>query len=102
MNSNALKNQLNSDDDLLPEYSFNYQNAKPNSFANRGEVKRLNVVVLDEDVARVFTTPEAVNKVLRALSLCLNLVELPEFSNALQRYFTHGDTYAESLMLRRY
>ncbi|BBC23257.1 type II toxin-antitoxin system HicB family antitoxin [Pseudanabaena sp. ABRG5-3] len=23
------------------------------------------------------------------------LVELPEFSNALQRYFTHGDTYAE-------
>jgi hypothetical protein len=25
------------------------------------------VVVLDEDVAQVFTTPEAVNKVLRAL-----------------------------------
>ncbi len=25
------------------------------------------------------------------------LVELPEFSNALQRYFTHGDTYAEAI-----
>lgn len=25
------------------------------------------------------------------------LVELPEFSNTLQRYFTHGDTYAEAI-----
>ena len=25
------------------------------------------------------------------------LVELPEFANALQRYFTHGDTYAEAI-----
>ncbi|WP_218080647.1 BrnT family toxin [Anthocerotibacter panamensis] len=29
--------------------------------------KLLKVVVLDEDVAQVFTTPESVNKVLRAL-----------------------------------
>ena len=55
------------DDELLPEYSFNYQKAKPNRFANCSEANRLKVVVLDEDVARVFTTPEAVNKVLRAL-----------------------------------
>jgi hypothetical protein len=27
----------------------------------------LNIVILDEDVAKIFTTPEAVNKVLRAL-----------------------------------
>ena len=26
------------------------------------------------------------------------LVELPEFANALQRYFTHGDTYAEEVL----
>jgi len=64
---NPFKNELNSDDDLLPEYNFDYQKAKPNRFANRSEAKRLNIVVLDEDVARVFTTPEAVNKVLRAL-----------------------------------
>ena len=53
--------------EILPEYSFNYQKAKPNRFANRSEAKRLNIVVLDEDVAKVFTTPESVNKVLRAL-----------------------------------
>ena len=67
MNSNSFGNQLNTDDDLLPEYNFDYQKAKPNRFANRSEAKRLNIVVLDEDVARVFTSPEAVNKVLRAL-----------------------------------
>ena len=53
--------------EILTEYRFDYQKAKPNRFANRSEAKRLNTVVLDEDVARVFTTPEAVNKVLRAL-----------------------------------
>jgi hypothetical protein len=67
MNNNAFESQLNSDDELLPEYSFNYQKAKPNRFASRSEVNRLKVVVLDEDVAKIFTTPEAVNKVLRAL-----------------------------------
>jgi hypothetical protein len=61
MNRNAFENQL------MPEYSFDYQKAKPNRFTNLSEAKRLNIVVLDEDVARVFTTPEAVNKVLRAL-----------------------------------
>lgn len=25
------------------------------------------------------------------------LVELPEFANDLQQYFTHGDTYAEAI-----
>jgi antitoxin HicB len=25
------------------------------------------------------------------------LVELPEFTNALQRYFTHGDTYTDAI-----
>ena len=51
-------------DELLAEYEFDYRKAKPNRFA--AAAKR-TVVVLDEDVARVFTTPEAVNKALRAL-----------------------------------
>ncbi|MBW4693188.1 MAG: hypothetical protein KME27_15655 [Lyngbya sp. HA4199-MV5] len=55
------------EDELLTEYHFNYQKAKPNRFAARSETKPLTVVVLDDDVAQVFTTPEAVNKVLRAL-----------------------------------
>lgn len=53
-------------DDLLPEYRFDYRNAKPNRFAGDKANKRLEVI-LDEDVAEVFTTPESVNKALRAL-----------------------------------
>jgi hypothetical protein len=55
------------DYELLAEYHFDYQKAKPNRFAARGGKQRLKVVVLDEDVAQVFTTPESVDKVLRAL-----------------------------------
>lgn len=57
----------NSDDEFLDEYHFDYQKAKPNRFSVRDEMQKLTVVVLDEDVAQVFTTPESVNKVLRAL-----------------------------------
>jgi predicted transcriptional regulator len=57
----------NPEDKLLAEYRFNYQKAKPNRFAVQNETQKLTVVVLDEDVAQVFTTPESVNKVLRAL-----------------------------------
>jgi hypothetical protein len=53
------------DFELAPEYEFDYTKAKPNRFAN--SIDRLKVVVLDEDVAKVFTTPESVNKALRAL-----------------------------------
>jgi hypothetical protein len=52
-------------DDLPPEYEFDYRKAKPNRFVSAES--RRTVVVLDEDVARVFTTPESVNKALRAL-----------------------------------
>ncbi len=57
----------NSDDELLDEYHFDYKKVKPNRFAIHDEKQRLSIVVLDEDVAQVFTTPESVNKVLRAL-----------------------------------
>lgn len=50
-------------DDLLPEYQLDYRKAKPNRFAAD---RNRTVVVLDEDVAQVFTTPESVNKALRA------------------------------------
>jgi len=57
----------NQNDELSDEYRFDYQRAKPNRFAARNEAQNLTVVVLDDDVAQVFTTPESVNKVLRAL-----------------------------------
>ena len=51
---------------MLPEYRFDYSKAGPNRFAAR--VKPVSrVVVLDPDVAEVFSTPESVNTVLRAL-----------------------------------
>jgi hypothetical protein len=53
-------------DELLPEYSFDYRKARPNRFAPKIEEGSL-IVVLEPDIARVFNTPEAVKKVLRAL-----------------------------------
>ncbi|MGM0485429.1 MAG: hypothetical protein ACQESR_01520 [Planctomycetota bacterium] len=53
-------------DELRDEYRFDYSRAKPNRFASRVDEDRL-VVALDPDVSAVFTTPEAVNKALRAL-----------------------------------
>ena len=49
--------------DLLPEYEFDYQKARPNRFARKAAI----TVTLDPDVAEVFTTSESVNKALRAL-----------------------------------
>jgi hypothetical protein len=53
------------DFELASEYEFDYTKAKSNRFVN--SANGLKVVVLDEDVAKVFTTPESVNKALRAL-----------------------------------
>ena len=47
------------EDKLLPEYEFDYSKAKPNRFAERRAEANLKVVVLDVDVAQVFSTPEA-------------------------------------------
>ncbi len=53
-------------DEMRREYRFDYGNAKPNRFAERAAGGR-TVVVLDPDIAEVFTTTESVNDVLRAL-----------------------------------
>ena len=60
-------------DELSPEYRFDYAKAKPNRFAE-GE---RTVVVLDEELSKVFRTPESVSKALRAL-----LEALPPDSSA--------------------
>jgi hypothetical protein len=53
-------------DELLPEYHFDYCKARRNRFAPRIADGSL-IVVLEPDIAQVFTTPESVKKVLRAL-----------------------------------
>ena len=62
----AADSQAQVSEDLRPEYEFDYRKARPNRFAGRGDRERL-VVALDADVSKVFTTPESVNRVLRAL-----------------------------------
>jgi hypothetical protein len=65
-------------DDLLPEYTFDYDKAKPNRFA--GRMTDRIVVVLDPDVAQVFTTADSVNTALRALISAMPKDQLPSHS----------------------
>jgi hypothetical protein len=53
-------------EDMAAEYHFDYSKAKTNRFAGRMKDSPL-VVVVDSDVAKVFSTPDAVNNALRAL-----------------------------------
>jgi hypothetical protein len=53
-------------DEMLPEYRFDYAKARPNRFA-AGFSSGGRLIVLDPDVAEVFTKTEEVNAVLRAL-----------------------------------
>ena len=52
--------------EMSPEYSFDYKKAKPNRFAERMKNEPL-VVLIEPDIAKVFTSAEQVNKALRAL-----------------------------------
>ena len=51
--------------EMRAEYHFDYSKARPNRFAARKK-DRL-IVILDPDVSKVFSKPETVNNVLRAL-----------------------------------
>ena len=52
--------------EMAPEYRFDYRAAKPNRFAARMKDEPL-IVMIEPDIAKVFTTSEQVNKALRAL-----------------------------------
>ena len=56
----------NSEDELLPEYDFDYSKASPNRFVIQVNEAKITVT-LESDVAKVFKTSEDVNKVLRAI-----------------------------------
>lgn len=65
-NTQTFNTQPN-EDDLFPEYDFDYSKTRPNRFANQGEIVKTVRVTLDPDVAEVFTTSEAVNHARRSL-----------------------------------
>jgi hypothetical protein len=52
--------------EMAPEYRFDYKKAKPNRFAARMKEQPL-IVLIEPDIAKVFTSAEQVNKALRAL-----------------------------------
>lgn len=62
----SVKSPRQDDEDLLPEYRFDYSKARPNRFAARIQ-RGSRVVVIDPDVAKIFVDRESVNAVLRAL-----------------------------------
>ena len=59
------------------EYCFDYSKARPNRFAATLSGEH-STVVLDPDVARVFKTPESVNRVLRALIETVPGIDAPK------------------------
>jgi hypothetical protein len=56
----------NSKDKIRREYRIDYSKSRPNRFLKMATEQPL-VVMVDEDIARVFPTPESVNQALRAL-----------------------------------
>ena len=53
-------------DELRPEYEFDYRQAKPNRFA-AGLMPGGRIVVLEPEVAEVFQSSQDVNALLRAV-----------------------------------
>lgn len=52
--------------EMAAEYRFDYRKAKPNRFAARMKNEPL-IVLIEPDIAKVFTSSDEVNKALRAL-----------------------------------
>lgn len=75
----STENEPGAADDMRDEYHFDYSKAKPNRFAERLGQDQI-MVVLDPDVAAVFQSPEAVNRVLRALITTMPATPQPDTS----------------------
>ena len=65
-NTRFFKPDVCVEDDIQGEYSFNYDQAKPNRFSGMIGQDQL-MVCLDADAASVFATTESVNRLLRAI-----------------------------------
>lgn len=65
-NTQNSETNPNLEEDLLPEYDFDYSKARPNRFAAQQSETTITVT-LESDVAKVFQTSDDVNKALRAI-----------------------------------
>ncbi len=70
------KTESSETDDMLPEYNFDYTKARTNRFI-KADKKDLTII-LDPDVAKVFSTSESVNKILRAIIAAMPENEIKE------------------------
>ena len=61
------KTSAEASDDMRPEYDFDFKRMRPNPYAERLKGKSVISVVLDQDVAQVFHSSEAVNELLRSV-----------------------------------
>ena len=73
-NSESVERAAGAADEMRDEYQFDYSKAKPNRFADKIGHEQL-MVVLDQDVAAVFKTPESVNQALRAIITSMPIAE---------------------------
>jgi len=74
-------------DDMRPEYQFDYSSAVRGKYYRRLLKEGANVVVLEPDVARAFQSSAAVNEALRSL---------PKISEATRRLTTRSSGRAKS------
>jgi hypothetical protein len=63
-------------DDLRAEYAFEYGKARPNRFASRMS-DSVVAVVLEPDVAKVFSNADSVNRLLRSVISAIPAVREP-------------------------
>ena len=54
-------------DELRPEYDFDYKKAVRGKYSKRLAEEGANIIVLESDVAKVFSNSTAVNAALRSL-----------------------------------
>jgi hypothetical protein len=62
-----MKTKTSKKPDLCAEYDFDYAGAVRGKYYKRLLKEGANIIVLDPDVAKVFTTSVAVNDALRSL-----------------------------------
>lgn len=68
------KELIEQNEDMLPEYHFDYSKARPNRFVE-GVAEGSLIVVLEPELAQVYKTPERVKAILEAIAQAMSAQE---------------------------
>jgi hypothetical protein len=77
MKKTSKSNRATTSDNMQAEYQFDYTKARPNRFAPKFP-EGGRVVVLDPDIAQLFTSRESDSAVLRALIATMPKTEVSD------------------------